>query len=244
MVSTADRALARVLILIASATIISGCGGVDVTQSDGTANSATASSNSSGAATIALSESNYEALPASTLVVTIYRSGSSTGSVSVSYATVDGTAAAGTDYTATRGSVTWPDGDDSPRSVEVPVTADASGKGFNFALTDVSGSAAFGSPATATITVPNASSTTNAVTLSWLAPTENTDGTALTNLAGFHIYYGTSESNLTEEISIGTIGQLTCVIDELSSGTWYFEVVAVNSSGNQSGPSTTVSATI
>ena len=68
MVSTADRALARVLILIASATIISGCGGVDVTQSDGTANSATASSNSTGAATIALSESNYEALPASTLV--------------------------------------------------------------------------------------------------------------------------------------------------------------------------------
>ncbi len=242
MVLTADRALGRFLILLANATIIAGCGGVDVTQSDGAANSAIASS--SGTATIALSAASYEALPASNLVLTLYRNGSSVGSVSVSYATVDGSAVAGTDYTATRGSITWPDGDDSPKQVEVPVTAQASGKGFNFALTDVSGSAGFGSPATATVNVPNASATTSSITLSWLAPTENTDGSALTNLAGFHIYYGTSASNLTEEISIDTVGQLTCVIDELSSGTWYFEVLAVNSSGNQSGPSTTVSATI
>lgn len=240
MVLTAGRALGRFLILLAGATIISGCGGVDVTQSGGPA-SAIASTDS---ATIALSAASYEALPASTLVLTLYRSGSSTGAVNVSYATVDGTAVAGTDYTATQGSVTWPDGDNSPKQVEVPVTAHASGKGFNFALTDVSGSAGFGSPATATISVPKASTTTSSVTLSWLAPTENTDGSALTNLVGFHIYYGTSERSLTEEVSIDTVGQLTVVIDELSSGTWFFEVVAINSSGNQSGPSTTVSATI
>ena len=241
MVLTADRALGRFLILLAGATIISGCGGVDVTQSDGTPNSASASTSAS---TVALSAASYQALPASTLVLTIYRSGSSAGSVSVSYGTVDGTAVAGTDYTATSGSITWPDGDSSPKQVEVPVAVRASGKGFNFALTDVSGGAGFGSPATATISVPNASTTTSSVTLSWLAPTENTDGTALTNLSGFHIFYGTSKNNLTEEVSIDSVGQLTCVIDELTSGTWFFEVIAVSSSGNQSGPSTTVSATI
>jgi hypothetical protein len=83
-----------------------------------------------------------------------------------------------------------------------------------------------------------------AVTLSWVAPTENTDGTALTNLAGFDIHYGTDPNALSQEISISTVGMLTYVIDNLSSGTWYFEVIAVNDSGVESGPSSTVSATI
>jgi len=82
------------------------------------------------------------------------------------------------------------------------------------------------------------------VTLSWAAPTENTDGSALTNLSGYNIYYGTSASNLTQKVTINTVGMLTYVITNLSSGTWYFEVIAVNSTGVDSGPSSVVSTTI
>jgi ABC-type glycerol-3-phosphate transport system substrate-binding protein len=82
------------------------------------------------------------------------------------------------------------------------------------------------------------------VTLSWSAPTENTNGSALTNLAGYIIYYGTSASAMTQTIDINTVGMLTYVVDNLSAGSWYFQIVAVNSAGEQSGPSATVSASI
>jgi hypothetical protein len=84
----------------------------------------------------------------------------------------------------------------------------------------------------------------DSITLSWAAPTENTDGSALTNLSGFNIYYGNSATAMTQKVSINTVGLLTYVVGNLAAGTWYFEVVAVNSSGVQSGPSSTVSATI
>jgi hypothetical protein len=82
------------------------------------------------------------------------------------------------------------------------------------------------------------------ITLSWAAPTENTDGSALTNLAGFDIYNGTSAASLTQKISINSVGLLTYVVENLSSGTWFFEVVAVNAAGVQSGPSSVVSVSI
>jgi hypothetical protein len=84
----------------------------------------------------------------------------------------------------------------------------------------------------------------DSVTLSWAAPTENTNGIALTNLAGFDIYYGSGASSLTQKISLNSAGLLTCVVSNLSPGTWYFEIVAVNASGVQSGPSSVVSVTI
>jgi len=93
---------------------------------------------------------------------------------------------------------------------------------------------------------PSSSSaaTADSVTLSWSAPTENTNGSALTNLTGYVIYYGTSASAMTQTIDINTVGMLTYVVDNLSAGTWYFRIVAVNAAGVQSNPSVTVSASI
>ncbi len=82
------------------------------------------------------------------------------------------------------------------------------------------------------------------MTLSWSAPTENTDGSALTNLTGYDIYYGTSASSMTQKITISTVGMLTYVVSNLASGTWYFQVESVNAAGVDSSPSTTVSTTI
>jgi hypothetical protein len=66
----------------------------------------------------------------------------------------------------------------------------------------------------------------------------------LTNLTGYIIYYGTSASAMTQTIDINTVGMQTYVVDNLSAGSWYFQIVAVNSAGEQSGPSATVSASI
>jgi hypothetical protein len=162
----------------------------------------------------------------------------------VGFTTVDGTATAGADYTATSGTVTWQDGDASPKSVIVTVTAQAAGKNFDISLTSIDGSASFGAPSSAVIDIEAASSANGAVTLSWTAPTTNTNGSALTNLAGFDIHFGNSADAMTNKITIGSVGVLSYVINNLTSGTWYFEVFAVNSAGVQSGPSSLVRTTI
>jgi len=76
---------------------------------------------------------------------------------------------------------------------------------------------------------------TGTVTLSWTPPTENTDGTTLTNLAGYHIYYGTSPSNLSQRIELANPGLASYVISSLTPATWYFAVAAYNSSGYDGG---------
>jgi hypothetical protein len=84
----------------------------------------------------------------------------------------------------------------------------------------------------------------NAVTLSWQAPTENTDGTELTDLSGYTIHYGTESQNYTSEIQVDNPGLTTYVVDNLSPGTYYFAVTANSSEGFQSAYSPEVSATV
>jgi len=79
-----------------------------------------------------------------------------------------------------------------------------------------------------TITVKNlvvAQTAPNKVTISWTAPTQNTDNTDLTDLAGFRVYYGTSEDDLSTMVSV-TDTKLT--LTDLEPDIYYFAVVAVN----------------
>ena len=83
-----------------------------------------------------------------------------------------------------------------------------------------------------TITVSQAS--LGAVTLSWNPPTQNTDGTPLTDLAAYRIYFGTKSRQYSNEITIDNPGITTYVVDNLSPDTYYFAATAVNSSGMES----------
>jgi Calx-beta domain len=243
--------------LIISAALV-GCGGGGSSSASGPSGSSTVTSATfTPVSRVALSSSQYPAAPSSNAVLTIYRSGSPQGSVTVGYTTVDVTGTAGVDYVATSGSVTWQDGEASAQTVTVPVTGLASGTSFAVALTSVEGEADFGTPAFATVevgtTASNASSnsgisdgtsTTTSITLSWLAPSRNANGTALTNLAGYNIYYGTNAAALTQKVSVDTTGILAYVIPGLYPGTWYFAVTSINAWGLESSPSALVSATI
>jgi hypothetical protein len=71
-------------------------------------------------------------------------------------------------------------------------------------------------------------------TLSWTAPTENTDGSTLGNLSGYRIRYGTSASALTSTIVIENASVTTYVVEDLAPATWYFAVTAVNTTGAES----------
>jgi hypothetical protein len=82
------------------------------------------------------------------------------------------------------------------------------------------------------------------VTLSWTPPTQNTDGSSLTNLAGYRIIYGASATALTQTITVSNAAISTYVIENLTSGKWYFAVVAYNSAGAESVPSNIASKTL
>ncbi len=56
--------------------------------------------------------------------ITVNRSGGSTGAVSVNYATANGSAAAGSDYTAVSGTLSWTDGETASKTFTVTVLGD------------------------------------------------------------------------------------------------------------------------
>jgi hypothetical protein len=78
-------------------------------------------------------------------------------------------------------------------------------------------------------------------TLSWAAPTENSDGSALVDLAGYRIHYGTAANNLSRTATIDGTSVQTATIDDLTAGTWYFAMTSFNHNGIESEPSETVS---
>ncbi len=85
---------------------------------------------------------------------------------------------------------------------------------------------------------------TGAATVSWLPPTERTDGSALTNLAGYHIRYGTSAAALTQTITLNGAGLTSYMLEGLTPGNWYFGVSAFDTTGIESTTSNVGSKTI
>ncbi len=89
--------------------------------------------------------------------VIVTRSGGSTGVVTATYSTSDGTAVAGVDYTATTRTVSFADGEDGDRFVSVPLLPDEvsgeSDKTVNLTLSQPGGCAALGAQTTAVLTI-------------------------------------------------------------------------------------------
>ena len=87
-------------------------------------------------------------------------------------------------------------------------------------------------------------SAAGSVTLSWLPPTENADGSALTNLAGYRIHFGRSVDAMNRVIVLGNPGLTRHVVENLSPATWYFAMTSINAKGKESKRSTVVSKTV
>lgn len=104
-------------------------------------------------------------------------------------------------------------------------------------VTDTSGATA----SLSAFTISVASSSGSAV-LTWSVPTQNVDGSALSDLTGYKIYYGTSSGSLTSSVSVSGGATTTATITGLTTGTtYYFAIASISSSGGESNKSNTAS---
>ncbi len=71
-------------------------------------------------------------------------------------------------------------------------------------------------------------------TISWLPPLLNADGSALTDLAGYKIHYGSSSRNYDTTILINYGGVTNYLVENLVPGTYYFAVTSFDAAGNES----------
>jgi len=83
-----------------------------------------------------------------------------------------------------------------------------------------------------------------AVQLSWQAPTENEDGTPLTDLAGYKLYWGTTAGQYPSSVTIDNPGVLSYVLENLAPNTYYFVATAFNAAGAESAPSEMATANL
>lgn len=98
-----------------------------------------------------------------------------------------------------------------------------------------------GSQSSAFITINVTMTAAGRATVAWQAPTERTDGSPLTDLAGFRIYYGESRGSLQYVIDVADPGARNWVVTDLTPGTWYFAATAYDTAGAESSRSNVAS---
>ena len=122
-----------------------------------------------------------------------------------------------------------------------PAAADAGTyAGIEIAATD--GKAVTALPAFA-ITVA-AAIATNGVSVAWTPPTQNDDGSTLTDLSGYKIHYGTVSGDYTASVAVNNAGLTRYQVDTLPKGKIYIAMTAVNAAGAESDFSKEVSVTV
>jgi hypothetical protein len=204
--------------------LLSGCGGGG---SDSAAASPAGSSVGTSEATIALSGT-----PPTSVVA---------GSLYVFQPTVS--VAGGTVTFSASGLPSWASLNASTGEISGTPASSNVGSTGNITITGTDGGAT-ASLGPFKIDVTAAAAATGSASLSWTIPTENTNGTPATNLAGYHIYYGTNPAALDSVIDVPGAQTTQYEISNLSSGTYYFAVAAYNSLGVDSANSNEGSKTI
>ncbi|MDE1163560.1 MAG: polysaccharide lyase family 7 protein [Acidobacteriaceae bacterium] len=97
----------------------------------------------------------------------VYRTGGSTGAVTVNWATGGGTATAGTDYTSASGVISWADGDSAAKTISVPIldkTPSSDKETFHIDLTSPTGDATLGTYPEAVVSIKNSFTAPSTIT--------------------------------------------------------------------------------
>lgn len=82
------------------------------------------------------------------------------------------------------------------------------------------------------------------VTLSWTAPTYNTDGSVLTDLDGYRIYWGTTPGRYSNSVTIENESITIFVLQNIPVGTYEFVATSFNSAGIESSYSNPVTKVV
>jgi hypothetical protein len=117
--------------------------------------------------------------------------------------------------------------------------------GIEIAATD--GEATTALPAF-TITVSAAAAgggtSSGSVALAWTPPTQNDDGSTLTDLSGYKIHYGSESGNYTSTVDVENPSLSRFQLSSLPQGQIFIAMTAVNASGAQSAFSPEVAVTV
>lgn len=206
------------------AMLLAACSGVPVSSS-GTAAAAAAASSPATAATTAVTTPDPPKL-------TLTGTPATSVAVGAKYSFQPAVSAAGegTSFTI-QGQPSWAEFDAATGALSGTPTASDEGQSSKVTISakDAASSASIG-PFTIVVTAP----ANGTATLSWTAPAYNANGSPITGLAGYNIYYGTDPSNLTKSIDVAGASRTTYVVTGLSAGTYYFAVAAYNSEGADS----------
>jgi hypothetical protein len=85
---------------------------------------------------------------------------------------------------------------------------------------------------------------TGSIRVAWDPPQTRADGSPLTNLAGFRIYYGTSSQNYSQVVSVNGATTTSYTIENLPAGSYYLVLKSVDASSNESAATAEFSKTI
>ena len=85
---------------------------------------------------------------------------------------------------------------------------------------------------------------TGSATLTWNPPTTNTDGSTLTDLTGYKIYWGTTQGSYPNSVTVNSPGISSYVVTNLVASTYFFVVTSLSASGGESAYSTPASKTV
>jgi Putative Ig domain len=216
-VATATRS--RLAGLIVIAWVLGGCSGAQVTSN--------APSGTAGGTAV----STTPTPPAATITVAGTPAAGVTAGTAYSFQpTVSGTTAAVT-FSIT-GQPAWASFNTATGALTGTPTAGEVGTTGSITINASDGSSSASlSPFTIQVKASVAGSPTGAATLSWAAPTQNTDGSPITGLAGYHIYYGIDQSAPSQTVDITGAAATSYVVQGLAPGTYFFTVVAYNLSG-------------
>ncbi len=113
--------------------------------------------------------------------------------------------------------------------------------GIEIVVSDGTASVSLG-PFTVEVFAPG--SAVGSAVLNWSAPIENESGSALTDLAGYTLYWRVGQGAYLSSVSINNPGLTTYVVENLPTGIYEFVVTARNSEGIESGFSNTATISI
>ncbi len=85
-----------------------------------------------------------------------------------------------------------------------------------------------------TFSVDVVASALGSLTVSWVPPTFNEDGSPLLDLSGYMLYYGTSQSDLNSQIVLNNPGITTYIVENLTPNSYFFSATSYNSLGVES----------
>ncbi len=236
--------------LSASPTSVSSGGTTTLSWTSNNADTCTASGGWSGSR--AVNGSAQSAAISASTTFTLSCAGAGGGAVAQTTVTVSASASPSVQLSA------------SPRGVAPGGTTTLSWTAANVTTCTASGGWSGSRPLTGTETTPGLNSdqtyqlscsgsggnalamttvTLRTAVLSWTAPTQNVDGSALTNLAGYKVYWGTTPLTYSSSASVSGAGT-TSYTTNLAPGTWYFAVSALDSTGGESAKTNEVSKTV